>query len=52
VPGSPFYLATLTERPDGGVELMLKVGVSPELVRLVCGWQGYAKVIEPDGLKE
>jgi proteasome accessory factor B len=42
----------ITELPDGGVELKMKVGVTPELVRLVCGWQGYAKVIEPTELRE
>jgi proteasome accessory factor B len=40
----------ITELPDGGVELKLTVGVTQELIRLVCGFQGYAKVIEPDEL--
>jgi proteasome accessory factor B len=40
----------ITERPDGGVELKLKVGVTPELVKLICGLQGHAKVIEPEEL--
>lgn len=35
-----------------GSELKLKVGVTPELVRLVCGLQGHAKVIEPEKLGE
>ena len=38
----------ITELPDGGVELKLKVGVTPELVRLVCGFPGHARVIEPE----
>jgi predicted DNA-binding transcriptional regulator YafY len=40
----------ITELENDAVELKLKVGVSPELVRLVCGWQGHAKVIEPEDL--
>jgi predicted DNA-binding transcriptional regulator YafY len=40
----------ITELTNGAVELKLKVGVSPELVRLVCGFQGHAKVIEPEDL--
>jgi proteasome accessory factor B len=40
----------ITEMPNGAVELKLKVGVTPELVRLVCGFQGHAKVIEPEDL--
>jgi predicted DNA-binding transcriptional regulator YafY len=42
----------ITDLPGGAVELKMKVGVSPELVRLICGWQGYAKVIEPEGLRD
>jgi len=42
----------ITELPNNAVELKLTVGLSPELVRLICGFQGYAKVIEPDKLDQ
>jgi predicted DNA-binding transcriptional regulator YafY len=42
----------ITELPGGGVELKMTVGVTPELVKLICGWEGYAKVIEPAALND
>ncbi len=41
-----------TDLPDGGVELKLQIGIDPELVRLICGWQGHVKVIQPESLRE
>jgi predicted DNA-binding transcriptional regulator YafY len=42
----------ITELADGAVELKMKVGITPELVKLICGWQGYARVIEPEVLRK
>ena len=41
-----------TERADGGVELQLDIGVSPEVVRWVLGWGEDVEVLAPAGLRQ
>jgi predicted DNA-binding transcriptional regulator YafY len=38
-------------RPDGGLDLTLKVGLSPEVVRWILGWAEHVEVLEPPGLR-
>jgi predicted DNA-binding transcriptional regulator YafY len=32
--------------------MKLSVAITPDLVRLICGWQGHARVIEPESLRD
>ena len=41
----------LRERPDGGVELRLRLGALPEVERWVLGWGNAAEVIAPPELR-
>jgi proteasome accessory factor B len=43
---------TLAERPDGGVELRLRLGSLVEIERWVLGWGGRARVLAPPALVE
>ena len=42
---------TITERPDGGIELTLKLGALPEVERWILGWGSEAEVLEPPELR-
>ena len=37
---------------DGGLELTLQVGISPEIERWILGWGGHVEVLEPPSLRE
>ena len=39
-------------RPDGGLELSLHVGISPEIDRWILGWGEHVEVLEPASLRE
>jgi predicted DNA-binding transcriptional regulator YafY len=43
---------TLEERPDGGLRLTLRVGISPELRAWVLRWGSHVVVAEPVALRE
>ena len=38
--------------PDGGLELLLHVGISPEIERWVLGWGEHVEVLSPPGLRD
>ena len=38
--------------PDGGLELSMHVGISPEIERWILGWGEHVEVIEPATLRE
>ena len=39
-------------RPDGGLDLTMHVGVSPEVERWILGWGEHVEVLEPSSLRE
>ena len=39
-------------RPDGGLELTMHVGISPEVERWILGWGDHVEVIEPAALRQ
>ncbi len=39
-------------RPDGGLDLTMHVGVSPEVERWILGWGDHVEVLEPPSLRE
>ncbi len=38
-------------RPDGGLDLTMQVGVSPEVERWILGWGDHVEVLEPAVLR-
>lgn len=42
----------LHPRPGGGADLVMQVGVAPDLEAWILGWAGHAEVLEPPSLRE
>lgn len=42
----------LHPHPDGGADLVMQVGVAPDLEAWILGWGGHAEVLEPATLRE
>jgi proteasome accessory factor B len=38
--------------PDGGAELVMQVGIAPDLEAWILGWAGHAEVLEPASLRK
>ncbi len=41
----------ITDLPDGGLELSMRVGISPEVIRWLLGWGEHVEVLEPASLR-